>query len=327
MARNLTVRTEHWPIAGSFIISRGTKTTAEVVVAEIAEDGHVGRGECVPYARYGEDVAGVSAAIRRAAPRIEAGATRRELMTWLPAGAARNALDCALWDLEAKQAGRRAWELAGRTAPVPVVTAFTLSLGTPDAMAHAAAAAGRPLLKVKLGAAEGDDARIAAVRAAAPGATLIVDANEGWTPANVAQNLAACAAAGVAMVEQPLPADADALLAGLPRPLPICADESAHGTDALPALVGKYDGVNIKLDKAGGLTAALEAAAEAHRLQLFVMVGCMVATSLAMAPATLLTPHAAYVDLDGPLLLANDRPDGLTYDGSLLHPPTAALWG
>jgi L-alanine-DL-glutamate epimerase-like enolase superfamily enzyme len=328
MTVHLTVRTERWPIAGTFAIARGAKTEAAVAVAVITHGGLVGRGECVPYARYGETMEGVCTAIRQAAPRIASGMTRQELAAWMPAGAARNAVDCALWDLEAKRAGRRAWDLAGCAAPAPVVTAYTLSLGAPEDMGRAAAAAAaRPLLKVKLGAAADDAARIRAVRAAAPDATLIVDANEGWSPDNLAENLDACAAAGVAMVEQPLPAGDDALLAEMARPLPVCADESAHGADSLPDLVGRYDGVNIKLDKTGGLTAALDVAAEARRLGLFVMVGCMVATSLAMAPATVLTPLARYVDLDGPLLLARDRPDALAYDGSVLHPPSAALWG
>lgn len=327
MTRRLSVRAERWPIAGSFVIARGAKTEAEVVVAEIAEGAIVGRGECVPYARYGETVAKTLAAIGALAPEVAGGLTRNDLLTALPAGAARNALDCALWDLEAKSAGRRPWELAERPAPVPVVTAFTISLGTPEAMAAAAAAAaGRTLLKVKLGAA-GDRERIHAVRAAAPAAILIADANEGWSADNLAENLQACAAAGIAMVEQPLPAAADAALANLARPLPVYADESAHGPGGLAALGDRYDGANLKLDKTGGLTAALAAIDEARRAGLAVMIGCMVATSLAMAPAVALTPAATYVDLDGPLLLARDRAEGLVYDGSILHPPSSALWG
>jgi L-alanine-DL-glutamate epimerase-like enolase superfamily enzyme len=326
MTRSLAVRTECWPIAGRFAIARGAKTAADVVVAEIAEDGLRGRGECVPYPRYGESVAGVAAAIAAQAGAIAAGADRAALAGLLPAGAARNALDCALWDLEAKCAGQRVWALAGLPAPAPATTAYTISLAEPAAMAAAAAAAGRPLLKIKLGAA-GDAARIAAVRMAAPAARLIVDVNEGWTADTLAENLAACAAAGVEMVEQPLPADADAVLAAHLHPLPIFADESVHGLGTVAALAGRYDGINVKLDKTGGLTEALAVLAEAERLGLAVIVGCMVATSLAMAPATLLAGRARYVDLDGPLLLARDRPDGLVYDGSLLHPPSAALWG
>jgi len=245
----------------------------------------------------------------------------------MPAGAARNALDCAFWDLEAKRAGRPVHELAGLPAPHPLITAYTISLGTPAAMAEAArAASARKLLKIKLGGA-GDPERIAAVRRAAPQSELIVDANEGWTPGNLAENLAACAAVGVTLVEQPLPADGDAALAGIARPIAVCADESVHDRLSLTALVGRYDAVNIKLDKTGGLTEALAMAAEAERLGFGIMVGCMVATSLAMAPAVLLAQRARVVDLDGPLLLAKDRPDALRYEGSLVHPPRSALWG
>jgi L-alanine-DL-glutamate epimerase-like enolase superfamily enzyme len=245
----------------------------------------------------------------------------------MPAGAARNALDCAFWDLEAKRAGKPAYALAGLPAPHALTTAYTISLGTPESMAEAArAASSRKLLKVKLGGA-GDPARIAAVRQAAPTSELIVDANEGWSAENLAANLAACAEAGVTLVEQPLPATADAVLASIKRPIAVCADESVHDRAGLAALVGRYDAVNIKLDKTGGLTEALKLADEARRLGFDIMVGCMIATSLAMAPAVLLAQRARIVDLDGPLLLAKDRPDGLRYEGSLIHPPTSALWG
>jgi L-Ala-D/L-Glu epimerase len=244
----------------------------------------------------------------------------------MPAGAARNALDCALWDLEAKRAGRRAHELAGLSAPGPVVTAYTISLGTPDEMAQAARAASRPLLKVKLGGA-GDPARIKAVRQAAPRADLIVDANEAWPAGELSANLAACAEAGVSLIEQPLPAHDDSALADVTRPIPICADESVHDRASLAGLAGKYDAINIKLDKAGGLTEALALAARAEQLGFALMVGSMVSTSLAVAPALLLARRARVVDLDGPLLLARDRPDGLRYDGSLLYPPAPDLWG
>jgi L-alanine-DL-glutamate epimerase-like enolase superfamily enzyme len=281
----------------------------------------------VPYTRYGETVEGVVAALRGMSDPIARGLTREGLQTAMLPGAARNALDCALWDLAAKQTGRPAHELAGLGAPRALTTAFTLSLAEPEAMAAAAAkAANRALLKIKLGG-KGDAARIAAVRGAAPDAELIVDANEGWTADNLAANLAACADAGVTLIEQPLPAGDDAALAYVGRPLPVCADESAHGTGSLAALIGKYDAVNIKLDKTGGLTEALAMAQEAERLGFSVMVGCMVATSLAMAPAVLVAQHARYVDLDGPLLLSRDRPDGLRYEGSSVHPPTAQLWG
>ena len=323
----LSVHVERWPIAGSFSIARGAKTEAVVVVAELAEDGHRGRGECVPYARYGETVAATLAAIEAMRGPLAAGLDRAGLQRRMPAGAARNALDCAFWDLEAKRAGKPVHALAGLPAPVPLTTAFTISLDRPDAMAAAAArAASRRLLKVKLGGG-GNAARIRAVRAAAPDCQLIVDANEAWSPADVAENIAACAEAGVTLIEQPLPAGADQCLAASPRPIPICADESLHDRADLGSLVGKYDAVNVKLDKAGGLTEALLLAAEAERLGLGLMVGCMVATSLAIAPAHLLAQHARMVDLDGPLLLAADRPNGLIYENDLVHPPTPQLWG
>jgi len=324
---NVNTQRESWPIAGTFVISRGSKTEADVVVAELFESEFRGRGECVPYPRYGETADAVLAQIAAVAPALAGGLDRAGLQSAMPPGAARNALDCAFWDLEAKRAGTSAFALAGLPAPHPVVTAYTISLDTPEAMAKAAAREhARPLLKIKLGA-DGDPARIAAVRAAAPDAELIVDANEGWTPANLADNLAACHAAGVTMIEQPLPAADDGALAQLTPPMTICADESVHGIDTLPALVGKYGMVNIKLDKTGGLTAALALAEEARRLGFKLMVGSMVGTSLAMAPALLLAQRAQVVDLDGPLLLARDRAHGLRFDGSLVHPPAPELWG
>src|SRR5436305_7313763 len=324
---SLSVRVEHWPIAGTFAISRGAKTEAAVVVAELFDGRWRGRGECVPYTRYGETVAGVHDAIAALEAEIARGLDRAALQQAMPPGAARNALDCAFWDLAAKRAGVPVHRLAGLPAPKPLTTAYTISLATPEAMAEAAVrAAPRTLLKVKLGGPD-DPARIAAVRHAAPRAELIVDANEGWTDDNLVQNLAACAAAGVTLVEQPLPADRDAVLARIGRPLPICADESVHGRTSLAALAGKYDAVNIKLDKTGGLTEALAMAAEAERLGFDLMVGCMVATSLAMAPAMLAAQRAGVVDLDGALLLARDREHGLRYEGSLVYPPTPALWG
>jgi L-alanine-DL-glutamate epimerase-like enolase superfamily enzyme len=324
---SLNVRTESWPIAGSFAISRGAKTEAQVVVAELSDGRHKGRGECVPYGRYGETVAGVMAALGAMRDKLGFGFDRAQLQQAMPAGAARNALDCAFWDLEAKRAGKPAYALAALPEPKPLVTAYTISLGTPETMAEAArAASARKLLKVKLGG-PGDPARIAAVRHAAPQAELIVDANEGWTADNLAENLAACAAARVTLIEQPLPADNDAALGRIARPIAVCADESVHDRASLAALAGRYDAVNIKLDKAGGLTEALAMAAEAEQRGFRIMVGCMVATSLAMAPAVLLAQRATVVDLDGALLLAKDRPDGLRYDGSLVYPPSSALWG
>lgn len=328
----LQARIERWPIAGSFTISRGSKTEAVVVVAEISRGSVVGRGECVPYARYGETPETTLAQILSLRDRPADGLTREMLQALLPAGAARNAVDCAMIDLAAKQAGMRAWELLGTAPPRPCTTAYTISLGPAAAMADAArAAAHRPLLKVKLGS-EDDRDRIAAVRRAAPQAQLIVDANEGWRPDNLARNLAACADAGVTLVEQPLPAGRDEALAGgrdaaLRRQIAICADESVHDRASLEALRGRYSAINIKLDKAGGLTEALAMADAARQLGLQVMVGCMVATSLGMAPALLLAQHARYVDLDGPLLLARDREHGLRYEGSTVHPPEASLWG
>jgi L-alanine-DL-glutamate epimerase-like enolase superfamily enzyme len=327
MIRSLEVSVERWPIAGGFTISRGSKTEAVVVVASIREAGILGRGECVPYARYGETVDGVREAIAAMADAVGDGLSRADLATRMPAGAARNAIDCALWDLEAKRAGEPAWRLAGLAPPRPLVTAYTLSLGTPEAMHEAARqAAHRPLLKVKLGGT-GDAERIAAVRAGAPHARLIVDANEGWSTADIEPLLAACAAAGVELVEQPLPADADGVLADIARPVAVCADESAHDRASLAGLSARYDAVNIKLDKTGGLTEALAMADAVAASGLKLMVGCMLATSLAMAPAMLVAQRADWVDLDGPLLLARDRDPGLHYTGSEVHPPESMLWG
>ncbi|MFZ0841064.1 MAG: N-acetyl-D-Glu racemase DgcA [Xanthobacteraceae bacterium] len=324
----LNAAIEAWPIAGSFTISRGSKTQADVVVVELQDGAHRGRGECTPYPRYGETAAGVVAAIEALRQPLLEGLDRSGLQRLLPGGAARNGLDCAFWDLEAKQSGRPAYVLAGLAAPGPVNTAYTISLGTPDAMAQAArAAAARPLLKIKLGSGDADPARIRAVRNAAPAAELIVDANEGWTAANLAANLEACAEAGVTLIEQPLPAGDDAALAAVAHPIPICADESVHDRATLARLKGKYEAVNIKLDKAGGLTEALALAEEATRLGFEIMVGSMVATSLAVAPAMLLAQRARVVDLDGPLLLARDRPEGLRFEGSRMYPPEPALWG
>ncbi len=323
----LTVRREVWPIRGSFAISRGTKRQAEVVVAEIRDGDHRGWAECVPYGRYGETVDGVIAAIEAERPAIEAGLDRSELNRRMAPGAARNALDCALFDLEAKRAGRPAHEIAGLPPPGPMVTAYTISLDTPKKMAAAATAvADRPLLKLKLGGA-GDVERVAAVRAALPQGRLIVDANEAWPPTMLDQYLPAMAELGVLLVEQPLHAEADAALAEIEHAVAICADESFHDTETLDAIADRYDFVNIKLDKTGGLTEALQVARRAQAMGLGLMVGCMLATSLAMAPATLLGGFAEYVDLDGPLLLDRDREPSLVYEGSLVHPPTAALWG
>jgi L-alanine-DL-glutamate epimerase-like enolase superfamily enzyme len=335
IARGITleVAVERWPIAGRFTIARGSRTEAVVVVVTLRAAGAVGRGECVPYARYGESVESVVAHIESqraalaAAAASDLGAVRDALQRALPAGAARNALDCAAWDLEAKWSGVPVVERAGLPALRSVTTAYTLSLGTPEAMGAAAAAArARPLLKVKLGGG-GDAERIAAVRAAAPQARLIVDANESWRAALLEENLAACEAAGVELIEQPLPAGEDAALVGRRTAIALCADESVHDRAGLAALVGRYQAINIKLDKTGGLTEALALASEARALGLRCMVGCMLGTSLAMAPALLLAGAAEFVDLDGPLLLAQDRDPGLRFEGSVVHPPTPALWG
>jgi L-Ala-D/L-Glu epimerase len=324
----LSVRIERWPLAGAFTISRGSKTEAVVVVAELSDGTYRGRGEAVPYARYGETPDGIVATIEAMRPTLRRGLDRAALQRAMPAGAARNALDCAYWDVNAKQTGRRAHELAGFGVPAPLTTAYTISLAAPAAMAKAAErAAWRPLLKVKLGGGGDDGERIAAVRHAAPRAQLIVDANEGWGADNLEQNLAACAEAGVTLIEQPLREGFDEALARVKRRIPVCADESVRDRASLDALVGKYDAINIKLDKAGGLTEAMALAAEAERRDFAIMVGCMVATSLAMAPAMLVAQHARVVDLDGPLLLAEDRADGLRYEGSLAYPPEPALWG
>ena len=328
----LTVRHETWPLGGSFTIARGTRTTAEVVVAELsvaAADGRevTGRGECVPYAHYGESLEGVIAAIEGLRAPIADGLDRLGLQRVLPPGAARNALDCAFWDLEAKRAGCRVWDLVGLSPPAPVTTAYTLSMDAPEAMGRAAAKhAARPLLKLKLSGPD-DLARVEAVRENAPQARLIVDANEGWSLDDFVALAPKLAVLGVDLIEQPLPAGKDAALAGMRRPVPVCADESCHDSASLAGLAGRYDVVNIKLDKTGGLTEALKLKDAALAQGYQIMVGCMVATSLAMAPAILVAQGARFVDLDGPLLLARDRPEGLTYEGSLVHPPEPALWG
>ncbi|MBX3524399.1 MAG: dipeptide epimerase [Xanthobacteraceae bacterium] len=326
MPRRLGFRVEKWPISGAFTISRGAKTEAAVIVAEISDGTHAGLGECVPYARYGESLESVGRQIEQLAAGIADGMDRETLQTVLPAGAARNALDCALWDLEAKRAGAAVASLAGIATPAPVTTAYTLSLDTPENMAAAAKRSARPVLKLKFGA-DRDAERLRAVREAAPGAKLIVDANEGWSQANLEENLRACAEMNVALVEQPLSAGEDEILREIERLVPLCADECFHDRESFAKIEGKYDAVNIKLDKTGGLTEALLAADEAQARGLQIMIGCMVATSLSMAPALLLANRAAFVDLDGPLLLAKDREHGLRYEGSTVFPPEPALWG
>lgn len=327
MHTQLHVEETVFPLAEAFTISRGSRTQARTVTVTLKRAGYGGHGECVPYARYGETVEGVIGVISSLSEALSQGLDRHGLQDALPPGAARNALDCAFWDLEAKIAGRRAFELAGLAEPVPVQTAFTLSLEEPQVMREKAERnAARPLLKIKLGG-EGDLERLEAVRAGAPDTAIIVDANEGWSPQGYADLAPELLRLGVTMVEQPLPADADEALADMDRPLPVCADESCHDRASLAELRGKYDMVNIKLDKTGGLTEALALKRDAMAGGLGIMVGCMVASSLAMAPAVLVAQGADIVDLDGPLLLAGDRADPLVYDAEGVHPSSNRLWG
>jgi L-Ala-D/L-Glu epimerase len=323
----LAVRRDSWPLAKPFTISRGSRTVAEVVVAELSAGALRGRGEGVPYGRYGERVDGVVAALEGMSDAIAGGLGRAALQAAMAPGAARNALDVAFWDLEAKRTGTSVWALAGIDEPKPVVTAYTLSVDTPERMAAAAREeAHRPLLKLKLTGA-GDLDRVRAVRAGAPDARLIVDANEAWTLDHLRDYGPILAELGVALIEQPLPAGQDEALATLPHPVPLCADESCHTSADLPDLVGRYDYVNIKLDKTGGLTEALILLSAARAGGFKIMVGCMVGSSLAMAPAMLLAQGAEFVDLDAPLLLARDRQPGLRYEGSVVYPPKPNLWG
>jgi L-alanine-DL-glutamate epimerase-like enolase superfamily enzyme len=325
--QRLHVSRRSWPLAQPFAISRGSKTTADVVVAELHDGDSHGRGECVPYPHYGESVDSVFEALQAMRGAVFSGLNRESLQQAMPPGAARNALDAAFWDIEAKRAYCSVAELAGLAPLRPVTTAYTLSLDTPERMGAAAAAQrARPLLKLKL-TGDGDLDRVRAVRTSAPASRLIVDANEGWTARHFAELAPALAELGVELIEQPLPADDDDALAELPHPIPVCADEACHTAADLDRLVGKYDAVNIKLDKTGGLTEALALAAAARERGFAIMVGCMIGTSLAMAPALLVAQQAQVVDLDGPLLLAADRNQGLRYDGSLVYPPEAKLWG
>ncbi|MGH6860119.1 MAG: N-acetyl-D-Glu racemase DgcA [Phyllobacterium sp.] len=327
MAIKLDVTVERWPIAGTFTISRGSKTEAAVVLCTLTHEGRTGRGECVPYGRYGETVDSVCAAIENLREALAGGATRQDVASLIGPGAARNAVDCALWDLEAKRSGTPVAELLGRAPLHDLTTAVTVSFGDVESMAAAAARfADRPLIKVKVGG-EDDASRIRAVAAAAPSARIILDANEGWTDATIVENMLAAAKAGIVLIEQPLPAGNDAILARIPHPVPICADESAHGTDDLHTLLGRYDCINIKLDKTGGLTEALRMQQRARALGFGIMVGCMVGTSLAMAPAVLVAQDADFVALDGPLILKQDREPGLLFAGSRVSPPTPQLWG
>jgi len=320
---DIEVRHDVFALAEVFTISRGSRTEAHVITVRVSDGVASGWGEAVPYARYGETLESVTKEIEG----LPSDITRDQLQRLLPPGAARNAVDCALWDLEAKRRDQRVWEMIGAAAPRPEITAYTLSLDTPEAMQRQAARhAHRPLLKIKLGTPD-DMPRLEAVRAGAPEARIIVDANEGWTAEVYADLAPHLVRLGVALVEQPVPADQDDVLLGMDRPVPVCADESCHDRASLPALAGKYDVVNIKLDKTGGLTEALALRSEAQALGYRIMVGCMVGSSLAMAPATLVAQGVWITDLDGPLLLAEDRSVPLKFDAEGVYPPERELWG
>ncbi|MFV0423194.1 N-acetyl-D-Glu racemase DgcA [Oleidesulfovibrio sp.] len=325
----VTIKTavKSWPVEGAFTISRGSRTEAVVVEVHVCGGGITGKGECVPYPRYGESVEGVCLQIAQAAMELNGMPDRSLLQKLVPAGAARNGLDCALWDYEAKSCGRRVWDVAGLPVPEPVYTAYTLSLDSAEAMGNKARAnAHRPVLKVKLGG-EGDMERIRAVHANAPSARLIIDANEAWTVEQYIRLAPQLAEQGVALVEQPLPASDDAGLGSIERPVPVCADESCHDRATLAELAGRYDAINIKLDKTGGVTEALALCAEAKERGFIIMVGCMLGSSLSMAAAHLVAQQASFIDIDGPLLLAADQDCPLQYEGSLVHPPRPELWG
>lgn len=331
MSRKISFTRQAWPIKGRFAISRESRTEAVVIVCKIIDQDSAGnqvtgRGECLPYPHYGESVDGVLDQLNSVSTVLSSGLERHELQSLLPAGSARNAVDCALWDLAAKQTTTSVASQICKTAPIQLETAYTISIDTPDAMAEACQKAARPLLKVKVGG-KNDADRITAIANAVPKSRIILDANEGWREDNITENLEAAARAGIALIEQPLPAGQDEMLLNLPHHVPICADESAHVTADLENLVGLYDVINIKLDKTGGLTEAIKMRDTAHDLGFGLMIGCMVSTSLSMAPAVLLAQGAEFVDLDGPLLLEKDCPNGLTYEGSLVYPPTPELWG
>lgn len=327
MGRYLEATAHTFPVAGSFTISRGSRTEIHVVTCAITQDSIKGQGECVPYARYGETIEGVLADIDAAANAIASGLDRQHLQQAMKPGAARNAVDCALWDLDAKLAGQPASSLILPAPPKPILTAYTISLADAETMAAKTREnAHRPLLKIKTGTQD-DEARLRAVRAAAPDAKIIVDANEGWDEDNIERHMAIAAELEISLIEQPLPAGKDDILAKIRRPVAICADESVHLTKDLASLKDRYDAINIKLDKTGGLTEAIVMKQEAERLGYTIMVGCMLGTSLAMAPAVLLAQDAAFADLDGPLLLAREREPSLVYEGSLVHPPRPELWG
>jgi len=323
----LVLSNDSFRLAQVFTISRGSRTEAKVITVQLESEGHSGYGECVPYARYGESFESVNAQIESVRGAILEGMNRQELQHALPAGTARNALDCAMWDLQAKMANTTVWQLAGLDEPGNVTSCYTLSLSAPDEMRAAAAKhSAMPVLKIKLGG-EGDLERLQAVREGAPESRLVVDANEGWSVDDYQRLAPTMVELGVDLVEQPLPAGEDDALNGMERSLPVCADESCHDVKSLETLHGKYDFINIKLDKTGGLTEALLLKSAAEAAGFKIMVGCMVSTSLAMAPAVLVAQGAAVVDLDGPLLLAEDREPPIEFNGASMSPAPSALWG
>ena len=328
MPYSFNIHIEAWPLAGAFRISRGTRKVSDVLMVEVNDGNYVGRGECFPYARYGEDIDSVQKQLNSVRSEIEHGLDRQALLNVLAPGAARNAVDCALWDLEAKRAGVRVWDLANLPAPEPVTTVYTLGVDEPAIMGERAREnSDRPRLKLKMTGDGADLERVRNIHKNAPNARLVVDANEGWTIEQYLEYAPQFKELGVEMIEQPLPSTDDEQLSGVDRPIPVCADESCHDRTTLKSLVGKYDMINIKLDKTGGLTEALNLRDAALKQGLSIMVGCMIGTSLAMAPGILVAQEAAIVDLDGPLLLAEDRAPGLSFTGSIIHPPETRLWG
>ena len=328
MPYSFNIHIEAWPLAGAFRISRGTRKVSDVLMVEVNDGNYVGRGECFPYARYGEDIDSVQKQLNSVRSEIEHGLDRQALLNVLAPGAARNAVDCALWDLEAKRAGVRVWDLADLPAPEPVTTVYTLGVDEPAIMGERAREnSDRPRLKLKMTGDGADLERVRNIHKNAPNARLVVDANEGWSIEQYLEYAPQFKELGVEMIEQPLPSTDDEQLSGVDRPIPVCADESCHDRTTLKSLVGKYDMINIKLDKTGGLTEALNLRDAALKQGLSIMVGCMIGTSLAMAPGILVAQEAAIVDLDGPLLLAEDRVPGLSFTGSIIHPPETRLWG
>ena len=328
MPYSFNIHIEAWPLAGAFRISRGTRKVSDVLMVEVNDGNYVGRGECFPYARYGEDIDSVQKQLNSVRSEIEHGLDRQALLNVLAPGAARNAVDCALWDLEAKRAGVRVWDLADLPAPEPVTTVYTLGVDEPAIMGERAREnSDRPRLKLKMTGDGADLERVRNIHKNAPNARLVVDANEGWTIEQYLEYAPQFKELGVEMIEQPLPSTDDEQLRGVDRSIPVCADESCHDRATLKSLVGKYDMINIKLDKTGGLTEALNLRDAALKQGLSIMVGCMIGTSLAMAPGILVAQAATIVDLDGPLLLAEDRNPGLSFTGSIIHPPEPRLWG